>query len=366
MTSHLRLIPTSPVASAVDAVTSLHTDLSSALSGRPLRVAYAHDHSGKGAGDRLRAEVDHVLPGVAVDLLPVQSPPEAVLSRDADIAALDLHSCAETIHRDLSHRLHVAAVLRRADVRYQAYTAYHGVQLSHLRPDATVGVATALGVAQISHWRPSLRVQPLDGDADDWPDRVRIGDLDAIVFDHLHRPASRARLYPSPLATSEPSLSGLRAVPDTHSGLVGVICRHDVNTQTDHCLDGVLARLGERLRDFAAFAAYVVEQTCLTRVRDGGAPIGDVAIHAGIEDGVVSLVAAVVPTMPSGMVRTICQTGLVQRARDVGIAVADALRDDRPTRTVIPMPLRTLRVSPAPHAMWTASRRRADQQQTTT
>jgi porphobilinogen deaminase len=265
-------------------------------------------------------------------------PAEAVLRRDADIAAVNLHSCAESSSGDLLHGLEMAAVLPRPDVRYMACTTYRGVGLNHLAPDARVGVSTALGSAQLRHWRPSLTVELLDGEPESWLGRVRLGDLDAIMFDYLHRPKPGSRLSPSPVPATIPSSSGLQAVPDTHSGLVGVLCRRSASQPAARHIDGVLVRLGEHLRDFTAFAAYITEQACLTRLRDISVDLGDVAVHADINDGAVDLVAIATHATVSSPVYTVCQTGLVQRARELADAVADALYEELHAGTVIALP----------------------------
>lgn len=204
--------------------------------------------------------------------------------------------------------LHLAAVTERAAVN-DALVSRDGLKLADLPPGARVGTGAARRMALLRMIRPDLEVVPIRGNVDTRVNKVRTGELDAVVV----ALAGLQRLGRDDEATEvfEPQVM----LPSPGQGALAVECR-------DEALVALLAVLDDPLTR----AAVTAERTMLAVLEAGcSAPVGGHAI--ALDDNVLSLTGLVATVSGSRGLR-LSATGEVGDAAGLGRRVAEGLLAD--------------------------------------
>jgi hydroxymethylbilane synthase len=200
----------------------------------------------------------------------------------------------------------LAAIPARDDPR-DALVAHRGASLSQLRPGARIGTGSARRAAQLLMLRSDLVMVAVRGNAGTRLDRVRPGDLDAVVLAYagLIR-VGRERDASDVFAPS-------RLLPAPGQGALAVECAAD--------RDGLAALLA-CVDDRDSRAATTAERSLLTALEAGClAPIG---AHAVARQGGLVLDAIVAAPDGSAALRTRVR-GACRDAEEIGRVAADDL-----------------------------------------
>ncbi|MBS4728644.1 hydroxymethylbilane synthase [Mycobacterium sp. SM1] len=258
------------------------------------------------AGDRSSAPIAELGVGVFTTALR-----EAIMDGRVDAA---VHS-----HKDLptatDPRLTVAAIPQRDDPR-DAVVARDGLLLAELPAGSVVGTSSPRRAAQLRALGLGLEIRPLRGNLDTRLNRVRSGDVDAIVVAR----AGLARL--GRLDDVTETLEPVQMVPAPAQGALAVECGV---RNTD------LAALLAELDDAGTRAAVTAERALLAELEAGcSAPVGAIAevVESIDEDGRVfeelSLHGCVAALDGSDVIRA-SGIGSPGRARELGLSVAGEL-----------------------------------------
>jgi len=224
----------------------------------------------------------------------------ALLAGEVDIA---VHSCKDLPVAE-TPGLQLAAIPARGPVE-DVLVARHALTLATLPRGARVGTCSLRRTAQVRARRSDLTLEPLRGNVPTRVDRVRDGELDAVVL-------ARAGLERLGLAAHITEVFDIDDVlPAPAQGALAVQCR-----TADRDLAALLATL-----DHAATRAVVTAERAVLHALGGGCsvPVGAVAAMAGDE---VVLTAAVFDIADGRAVRT--ETG-GRSPEAVGAAAAAAL-----------------------------------------
>lgn len=222
-------------------------------------------------------------------------------------------------HKDLptadDPRFVIAAVPRREDPR-DAVVARDGLVLAELPTGSVVGTSSPRRAAQIRALGLGLEIRPLRGNLDTRLNRVRSGDLDAIVVAR----AGLARLGRLDAITE--TLEPVQMLPAPAQGALAVECRSG-----DTALAAVLAELD----DTESRVAVTAERALLAELEAGcSAPVGAIAevVESIDEAGRVfeelSLRGCVATLDGSDVIRA-SGIGSPARARELGVSVAAEL-----------------------------------------
>ena len=186
----------------------------------------------------------------------------ALLDGDVDIA---VHSYKD-LPVDSTDGLVVAAVPPRGPVE-DVLCARDGLTLATLPAGATIGTCSARRTAQVRAIRPDLRFHPLRGNVPTRLDRVRSGELDAIVL-------AKAGLIRLGLdAHISEVLSLDRVLPAPAQGALAIQCR---------IADTTIIRALASLDDEATRRRVDAERTVLHALGGGcSVPVGAIAVIDG-------------------------------------------------------------------------------------
>ncbi|GAA4783363.1 hydroxymethylbilane synthase [Microbacterium gilvum] len=203
---------------------------------------------------------------------------EALLAGECDLL---VHSLKDLPTADAPGLL-LAATPVRADARDVVLTR-DGIPLAALAAGSRIGTGSPRRIAQVNRANADVSVHDLRGNVDSRMQRVRDGELDAIVLAAAGLSRLGAdidlRLEPQDLA-AWPTAAG--------QGSLAVETRDDVD-------DELLAAI-RSLDDPATRFAVTVERTILSGVEAGcHAPVG---VHADVVDGRLSVRAAVYGARP--------------------------------------------------------------------
>jgi hydroxymethylbilane synthase len=227
-------------------------------------------------------------------------------------AAVHSHKDLPTAH---DPRFTVAAIPAREDPR-DAVVARDGLVLAQLPAGSVVGTSSPRRAAQLRALGLGLEIRPLRGNLDTRLNRVRGGDLDAIVVAR----AGLARL--GRLDDVTEALDPVQMVPAAAQGALAVECRAE---------DRRLAALLAELDDADSRAAVTAERALLAELEAGcSAPVGAIAevVESIDEDGLVfeelSLRGCVAALDGSDVVRA-SGVGSPGRAPELGLSVAAEL-----------------------------------------
>ncbi|GFG73374.1 hydroxymethylbilane synthase [Mycobacterium botniense] len=258
------------------------------------------------AGDRSSAPVAMLGVGVFTTAL------RAAIDEGRVDAAVHSHKDLPTAE---DPRFTIAAIPPRDDPR-DAVVARDGLALAQLPPGAVVGTSSPRRVAQLRALGLGLEIRPLRGNLDTRLNKVRSGDLDAIVVAR----AGLARL--GRLNDVTETLDPVQMLPAPAQGALAVECRAG-----DTDLAAVLAELD----DPDSRAAVTAERALLAELEAGcSAPVGAIAevVESIDEDGRVfeelSLRGCVAALDGSDVIRA-SGTGTPGRARELGLSVAAEL-----------------------------------------
>lgn len=218
----------------------------------------------------------------------------------------------------------IAATPAREDARDVVVTR-DGTPLHELPAGAVVGTGSPRRIAQVATRNPRVRTKDIRGNVDSRLERVRAGELDAVVLAAagLSRLGGLARdLHGEPLGLAEwPTAPG--------QGALAVETREDAPAE----LRAALARLD----DLPTRIAVTAERAVLAGLEAGcHAPVG---VHARVGDGLLRLRAVVYALDGSarvGMDRTIPIPGGYAEGSGSGngaIAAGDADPETRARRT---------------------------------
>jgi len=214
-------------------------------------------------------------------------------------------------------RLVLAAVPRREDPR-DALCARDGLTLGELRPGSRIGTGAPRRVAQLAALGLGLDAVPIRGNVDTRLDRVRSGEVDAVVLAR----AGLARLGRLDAITEV--LDPLQMLPAPAQGALAVECRAG-DVDVEHLVRGAAD-------DPAARAATTAERALLTALEAGcTAPIGALAevVEDLDDDGTVVerlSLRGVVGTLAGDLLRASGVADIGQAER-LGRALADELLD---------------------------------------
>lgn len=222
-------------------------------------------------------------------------------------------------HKDLptadDPRFVVAAIPPREDPR-DAVVARDGLVLAELPAGSVVGTSSPRRAAQLRALGLGLEIRPLRGNLDTRLNRVRSGDLDAIVVAR----AGLARL--GRLDDVTETLEPVQVLPAPAQGALAVECRTG---------DAGLAALLAALDDADTRAAVTAERALLAELEAGcSAPVGAIAevVESTDEDSRVfeelSLRGCVAALDGSDVIRA-SGIGSPSRARELGLSVAEEL-----------------------------------------
>ncbi len=222
-------------------------------------------------------------------------------------------------HKDLptapDPRFTVAAIPAREDPR-DAVVARDGLVLGELPAGSVVGTSSPRRAAQLRALGLGLEIRPLRGNLDTRLNRVRSGDLDAIVVAR----AGLARLGRLDAVTE--TLEPVQMLPAPAQGALAVECRAG---------DTALAALLAELDDADTRAAVTAERALLAELEAGcSAPVGAIAevVDSIDEEGRVfaelSLRGCVAALDGSDVIRA-SGIGSPGRARELGLSVAAEL-----------------------------------------
>ncbi|QUR69561.1 hydroxymethylbilane synthase [Mycobacterium spongiae] len=257
-------------------------------------------------GDRSSAPIESLGVGVFTTALR-----EAIDNGRVDAA---VHS-----HKDLptaeDPRFSVAAIPVRDDAR-DALVARDGLVLGELPAGSLVGTSSPRRAAQLRALGLGLEIRPLRGNLDTRLNKVRSGDLDAVVV--ARAGLSRLGCLDDVTETLEP----VQMMPAPAQGALAVECRAG-----DSRLAAVLAQLD----DADTRAAVTAERALLAELEAGcSAPVGAIAevVESIDDDGRVfeelSLRGCVAALDGSDVIR-VSGVGMSARARELGLSVAAEL-----------------------------------------
>jgi len=221
-------------------------------------------------------------------------------------------------HKDLptadDPRFTIAAIPPRGDPR-DAVVARDGLVLGELPAGSLVGTSSPRRAAQLRALGLGLEIRPLRGNLDTRLNRVRSGDLDAVVVAR----AGLARL--GRLGDVTETLEAVQMLPAPAQGALAVECRADA------ALAAVLAELD----DADTRVAVTAERALLAALEAGcSAPVGAIAevVESIDDDGRVfdelSLRGCVAALDGSDVIRA-SGIGATGRARELGLSVATEL-----------------------------------------
>jgi hydroxymethylbilane synthase len=263
-------------------------DLITERTGRPVEVVGITTF-----GDVSRAQLTQIGgTGVFVSALR-----ESVLSGEVDIA---VHSLKD-LPTAPADGITLAAIPPRDDPR-DALVARNGAKLADLPPGARIGTGSPRRAAQLTLLRPDVVTVPIRGNANTRLDKVRRGDLDAVVL-------ARAGLGRIDFVDAITQIFELEEMlPAPGQGALAVECRS---------ADAGLAQLLNTVEDRATRAATNAEWSTLAALDAGcSAPVAGYATMTGT---VLHLQAAVFGAA-SGGVRVLREhgTGTPEAAEQLG------------------------------------------------
>jgi hydroxymethylbilane synthase len=255
------------------------------------------------AGDRDQATPLATLGGQGVFVAALR---EAVVSGEVDFA---VHSLKD-LPTSPDPRLTVAAVPTREDPR-DAVVARDNLTLGELPAGSTVGTGSPRRTAQINALGLGLNVVPLRGNVDTRIEKVRRGDVDAVVL----ALAGLKRLGREDEATE--LLDPLQILPAPGQGALACECRAD---------DGATAQLLAQLDDPETRSAVTAERSLLATLEAGcSAPVGALADVAMGDDGDELWLRAVVADVSGNPSIRLSATGSPLDAAAVGEQLAAEL-----------------------------------------
>ena len=238
---------------------------------------------------------------------------QAIASRQVDMA---VHSYKD-LPTAFDERFVIAAVPRREDPR-DALVARDGLVLGELPVGSVIGTSSVRRAAQLRALGLGLEIRPLRGNLDTRLNRVRSGDLDAIVVAR----AGLARL--GRLGDVTETLEPVQMLPAPAQGALAVECRAG---------DIGLAALLAGFDDPDSRTAVTAERTLLANLEAGcSAPVGAIAevVESIDDDGRVfeelSLRACVAAVDGSDVIRA-SGIGNPGRPEALGLSVAAELFD---------------------------------------
>jgi hydroxymethylbilane synthase len=236
---------------------------------------------------------------------------QAIASRQVDMA---VHSYKD-LPTAFDERFVIAAVPRREDPR-DALVARDGLVLGELPVGSVIGTSSVRRAAQLRALGLGLEIRPLRGNLDTRLNRVRSGDLDAIVVAR----AGLARL--GRLGDVTETLEPVQMLPAPAQGALAVECRAG---------DTGLAALLAGFDDPDSRIAVTAERTLLADLEAGcSAPVGAIAevVESIDDDGRVfeelSLRACVAAVDGSDVIRA-SGIGNPGRPEALGLSVAAEL-----------------------------------------
>jgi hydroxymethylbilane synthase len=252
-------------------------DLITERTGRPVEVVGITTF-----GDVSRAQLTQIGgTGVFVSALR-----ESLLSGEVDIA---VHSLKD-LPTAPADGITLAALPPRDDPR-DALVARDGAKLADLPPGARIGTGSPRRAAQLTLLRPDVVTVPIRGNANTRMDKVRRGDLDAVVLAR----AGLGRIDSVDAITQIFEVEEMLPAPG--QGALAVECRS---------ADAGLAQLLNMVEDRATRVATTAEWTTLTALDAGcSAPV---AGYATVEGTLLHLHAAVFGAV-SGGVRVLREHG---------------------------------------------------------
>ena len=180
---------------------------------------------------------------------------EAMLAGDIDIA---IHSMKD-MPTMVPHGIALHAITAREDPR-DAFISTKAQTLAALPGGSTVGTASLRRSAQLLHRRPDLKVEPLRGNVDTRLEKLKAGEVDAILLASAGlKRLGRAEEITSVIQRDE-------ILPAVGQGALAATCRAD---------DPEASTLLAALADEITTAQIIAERTLLT-VLDGSChtPIG--------------------------------------------------------------------------------------------
>jgi hydroxymethylbilane synthase len=199
---------------------------------------------------------------------------QALIEDRADIA---VHSCKD-LPVQMAPGLMVAAVPERRYAEDVLIASGTVKSLDDLKQNATIGSSSPRRIAQLRYFRPDLRIQPIRGNVETRLNRVKEGDVDAIVL--ARAGLERLNLMPEASFVFDP----VKFVPAPAQGALAVQCR-----QGDTEIVTLLADIHHRPTGLAVAA----ERMILSALHPGcHAPVGVFAqlleqhlhIHALVSD----------------------------------------------------------------------------------
>jgi hydroxymethylbilane synthase len=254
-------------------------------------------------GDRDQATPLATLGGQGVFVAALR---EAVVSGEVDFAVHSLKDLPTTA----DPRLSVAAVPSREDPR-DAVVARDNLTLGELPAGSTVGTGSPRRTAQINALGLGLNVVPIRGNVDTRIEKVRRGDVDAVVL----ALAGLKRLGRADEATE--LLDPLQILPAPGQGALACECRAD---------DGTTANLLAHLDDAETRSAVTAERSLLATLEAGcSAPVGALADVAVGDDGDELWLRAVVADVSGNLSIRLSATGSPVDAAAVGAQLAAEL-----------------------------------------
>ncbi|MFL6090578.1 MAG: hydroxymethylbilane synthase [Aeromicrobium sp.] len=254
-------------------------------------------------GDRDQATPLATLGGQGVFVAALR---EAVVSGQVDFA---VHSLKD-LPTSPDPRLIVAAVPTREDPR-DAVVARDNLTLGELPAGSTVGTGSPRRTAQLNALGLGLNVVPIRGNVDTRIDKVRQGDVDAVVL----ALAGLKRLGRADEATE--LLDPLQILPAPGQGALACECRAD---------DGATADVLAVLDDAETRSAVTAERSLLATLEAGcSAPVGALADVAMGDDGDELWLRAVVADVSGSPSIRLSATGSPDHAVAVGQQLAAEL-----------------------------------------
>lgn len=226
-------------------------------------------------GDVNMAPVERIGVGVFTQALR-----EELHTGGCDIA---VHSFKD-LPTELDPRFHLV-VPKRADFR-DCLIARDGLSLADLPAGALIGTGAPRRISQIKALRPDVECVPLRGNIDTRMGKVTSGELDAVVLAY----AGLTRVGRGDEATQV--FDPQDFLPAPAQGALAVECRAD-DTYAREAIDSIC--------DEQAQVCAVTERVVLNRLEAGcTAPV---AAHATLNDGTLTLTAAVIALDGSKVVR---------------------------------------------------------------
>jgi hydroxymethylbilane synthase len=231
---------------------------------------------------------------------------EAVVSGEVDFAVHSLKDLPTTP----DPRLTLAAVPSREDPR-DAVVARDNLTLGELPVGSTIGTGSPRRTAQINALGLGLTVVPIRGNVDTRIDKVRTGDVDAVVL----ALAGLKRLGRADEATE--SLDPLQILPAPGQGALACECRAG---------DGATTQVLAILDDAETRSAVTAERSLLATLEAGcTAPVGALADIAMGDDGDELWLRAVVADVSGSPSIRLSATGSPDDSAAVGEQLAAEL-----------------------------------------